>query len=260
MSVFGQYADWYDLFYGDKDYRAEAVFVDRTLRAHGAVGGSLLEIGCGTGAHAQWLVTLGWRVCGIDCSEDMLAQACRRFSRLPAAQSEAGEFRQGDARDFDLGRRFDAAVSLFHVMSYQAEPGALDAALRAARRHLHTGGLLMFDFWFGPAVLAQKPEARSRTVEDRHYRVVRQATPTLHEDRDWVDVAYRFNVRDKRDGSRRELDELHRMRYLFANDIDQAAISAGFRTEALSEWMTSAPPDEGSWNACAVLRAVETVD
>jgi SAM-dependent methyltransferase len=255
MSVFGRYADWYDLFYADKDYRAEAAFVDRTLRAHGAAGGTLLEIGCGTGAHARWLVTLGWRLCGIDRSEDMLAQARQRFARLAPGQSQDAEFRHGDARGFELGRRFDAAVSLFHVMSYQAEAGELEAALRAARRHLRAGGLFLFDFWFGPAVLAQKPEARKRTVESENYRVTRTAVPTVHEDRRVVDVAYHFEVVDTASGGRQELDELHRMRYLFPDEIHDLAGAAGFRVESVMEWLTGIAPGEHSWNACAVLRA-----
>lgn len=255
MSVFGRYADWYDLFYADKDYRAEAAFVDRTLRTHGAAGGSLLEIGCGTGAHARWLVALGWQLCGIDRSEDMLAQARQRFARLPAEQSRQVEFRRGDARDFELVRRFDAAVSLFHVMSYQAEAGEIEAALRAARRHLRDGGLFLFDFWFGPAVLAQRPEARLRTVENDRYRVVRKATPALDDDRRIVDVRYDFDVLDKRDGKHAALDELHRMRYLFAGEIVELAAATGFRAEATIAWMGDGPPDACSWNACAVLRA-----
>jgi len=210
MSVFGRYADWYDLFYADKDYRAEAVFVDRTLRAHGAVGGGLLEIGCGTGAHARWLATRGWRICGIDASEGMLARARRRFAEASVEHPRAAEFLLGDARSFELGRRFDAAVSLFHVMSYQAEPSELARAMMAVRRHLHSGGLFLFDFWYGPAVLAQMPETRLRTVENDRYCVVRKATPTLHEERQVVDVRYDFEVTDKANDSREVLDEIHR--------------------------------------------------
>jgi len=255
MSVFGDYAEWYDLFYADKDYGAEATFVDHALREHGAKGGSLLEIGCGTGAHAIHLASSGWRVCGIDSSAGMLARARQRLDATGDEALAQVELHHADARSFDLGRRFDAVVSLFHVMSYQANPGDLELALRAARQHLDPGGLFLFDFWFGPAVLAQKPEARVRTVESERYKVVRKATPDLNEQRRTVDVHYHFDVEDLKVGDRQELNELHRMRYLFPEELPSLAQGARFELTSLVEWMTQRAPDATTWNACAVLRA-----
>lgn len=256
MSIFGRYADWYDLFYADKDYRAEADYVSRILHQHGVAGPSLLEIGCGTGAHASWLASDGWQVYGIDRSEEMLTQARGRF----AGKEAVAEFHLGDARDFNLSRQFDAVVSLFHVMSYQAEAGDIESALRSVRRHLRPNGLFLFDFWFGPAVLAQKPESRTRTIEDKRYRVVRVATPTLHNAQSIVDVRYDFDITDKYHGAQSELDELHRMRYLFPDEIDSMAKAMGFRLDGLTEWMSECAPTEQSWNACAILRANDGPD
>jgi hypothetical protein len=38
MTVFEDYAEWYDLFYEDKDYSGEATFVSDVLRAEGGEG------------------------------------------------------------------------------------------------------------------------------------------------------------------------------------------------------------------------------
>lgn len=252
MSVFGRYADWYDLFYADKDYHAEAQYVGRLLRGHGVRGRRLLEVGCGTGVHAHWLVADGWQVCGIDRSTDMLERARIRL----AGRQGLTEFHVGDARTFDLNRQFDAAISLFHVMSYQADPNDITAALQAVRRHLTAGGVFLFDFWFGPAVLVQRPEPRTRTVEDARYRVVRKATPNLKTAQQVVDVRYDFDVSDKFDDRTCTYDELHRMRYLFADEIMELASVAGFHLENVYAWMEPRLPDEKSWNACAILRAV----
>ncbi|MBK8996156.1 MAG: class I SAM-dependent methyltransferase [Myxococcales bacterium] len=256
MSVFGQYSEWYDLFYSDKDYAAEAAYVDELLRAHGARGGTLLEIGCGTGSHAIPLSGKGWRITGIDQSAGMLARAKERFDQSGDPALAGIELHQADARSFDLGRRFDVAVSLFHVMSYQAEPGVLESALATARRHLGPGGLFLFDFWFGPAVMAQRPEARERTVGNERFQVVRKARPVLHEQDHIVDVNYHFDVVDSMLGERHELDELHRMRYVFPEELAGLAAGAGFESLALSEWMTHRPPTDQTWNACAVFRAL----
>jgi SAM-dependent methyltransferase len=254
MTVFSGYAEWYDLFYEDKDYRGETAFVTSVLQAEGGAGRSLLEVGCGTGAHARWLAAAGWQVVGIDRSERMLAQARARLAQVTDSPAEA-HFQTGDARDFDLGREFDAAVSLFHVMSYQAGPGDLDAALGSIRRHLPPGGLFLFDFWYGPAVLAQRPERRVRVVEDHRFHVSRSAVPTLREDAHVVDVRYEFEVTDKRKGTREHVEELHPMRYLMPSEVGELARAAGFAPIALRAWMGERAPDEGTWSAFALFRA-----
>lgn len=250
MTVFGTYAAWYDLFYADKDYRSEAAFVNGVLASAGLPRGELLEVGSGTGAHARWLVEAGWKIVGIDRSADMLDQARRR---VPASAA----FVVADARSFDLRRSFDAAVSLFHVMSYQAGPGELCAALRAIGRHLMPGGLFLFDFWYGPAVLAQKPEPRTRVVEDDRFHVVRTATPTLREESHVVEVAYHFEVLDKHHGERRTFDEKHPMRYLMPAEMPALARSTGFAPIALRAWLCDEAPSDDTWSAFALWQREE---
>ncbi|HEY2400385.1 MAG TPA: class I SAM-dependent methyltransferase, partial [Steroidobacteraceae bacterium] len=58
--VFDAYAAYYDLLYRDKDYPGEARYVQSLLRRHGVSDGDLLELGCGTGRHAEQLVRLGF--------------------------------------------------------------------------------------------------------------------------------------------------------------------------------------------------------
>jgi SAM-dependent methyltransferase len=254
MTVFAGYAEWYDLFYEDKDYRGEAAFVTSVLQAEGGAGRSLLEVGCGTGAHARWLAAAGWQVVGIDRSERMLAQARARLAQVTDSPAEA-HFQTGDARDFDLGRKFDAAVSLFHVMSYQAGPGDLDAAMASVRRHLQPGGPFLFDFWYGPAVLAQRPERRVRVVENARFRVRRTATPTLRADARVVDVRYAFEVTDKRTGTCEPVEEIHPMRYLMPDEVGELARATGYAPLGLRAWMSERAPDEGTWSAFALFRA-----
>ena len=70
----------------------------------------------------------------------------------------------GDIRSVRLGRRFDAVISLFHVMSYQILDSEVAAVLDTAACHLAPGGLLLFDVWHGPAVLFQGPASAARSL------------------------------------------------------------------------------------------------
>lgn len=256
MTVFREYADWYDLFYADKDYRGEVAYVHRLLRDNGAEPGTLLEIGCGTGAHAELFIEQGWSVTGVDLSEEMLSRARSRFDNLSAGIRRRGRFLQGDARTLDLGERFDGVVALFHVMSYQSGQDDLGLAIATARRHLQPGGVFIFDFWYGPTVLTQLPEARLRKVENARTVVRRFATPHLKANENIVEVHYDFVVSDKSGSAVEELSEIHRMRYLFLPEIRQLALACGFKKVEAFDWLSNDPPSRGSWNACAVLSLV----
>jgi hypothetical protein len=59
-----------------------------------------------------------------------------------------------------------SAFTIFHVFSYQTTNGDLVAALTTAKEHLNPDGILIFDCWYGPAVLSNKPTIRVKTIED----------------------------------------------------------------------------------------------
>src|SRR5689334_14177328 len=114
--VFDAYAAYYDLLYRDKNYAEEARYVQSLLGRHGIKQGRLLELGCGTGKHAEQLGGLGYCIRGVDLSASMVAQANERVAADPGLQLT---FEVGDARKVRLSAHFDAVICLFHVASYQ---------------------------------------------------------------------------------------------------------------------------------------------
>ena len=165
--VFDEYARYYDLLYADKDYVGETKYIDSVLsKALGDKHTSVLELGCGTGKHAALFANKGYTICGMECSEKMLARARRR------AEGKSGlSFVCSDIRAFKLGKTFDATLALFHVMSYQTSTEDFIAVLQCVREHLNEGGVFIFDTWYGPAVLTERPEYRVKRLEDEHCRV-----------------------------------------------------------------------------------------
>lgn len=251
--VFDAYARYYDLLYSDKDYSAEAEYVAARIRKYAPRARSVLELGCGTGAHAEALARLGFEVTGVDLSAKMVARANERRSNLPAELARCISFSEGDLRLLRSGREFDVAISLFHVMSYQTDNSDLLAALETADAHLRPGGLFLFDFWHGGAVLSQKPEVRIKRLEDRAVRITRIAEPTVHATRNVVDVEFTVFVEDKASGDIRQFRELHPMRYLFLPELQQMA-SARFELLDACGWMTSRDMGMDDWAGCVMLR------
>ena len=254
MSVFEGYSRYYDLLYRDKDYASESRYVAALIEQHAPSSRSLMEIGCGTGAHAAELATLGYDVTGVDLSEGMLAAADERKKGMPSGVAARLSFAKGDARTVRLDRRFNAVISLFHVMSYQTTNEDLAAAFQTAREHLLPGGVFVFDCWYGPAVLRQWPSVTERTLADGATRVQRVATPEIHANRNVVDVNYVVEVTDIASRATETLTETHTMRYLFSPEIELALETAGMKLVDANAWMSAEPPGFGSWAAVFVAR------
>jgi SAM-dependent methyltransferase len=114
-------AAWYDEEFAPAPL--ESATWDSVERLLGPGDGTLVDVGCGTGAYAAALADLGWDVTGVDVSEDMLARARARGVRVVRADALALPF----ADSF-----FDAAVSLWT----HTDVGDFGAALREIARVL----------------------------------------------------------------------------------------------------------------------------
>jgi SAM-dependent methyltransferase len=254
LTAFGSYSRYYDLLYGDKDYRAESHYVERLIKRYARQAQTILELGCGTGGHAAELANAGYNVHGVDFSAGMLERANARREATSAHVAERLSFSQGDLRNIRLGQRFDAIISLFHVLSYQTSNNDLLAAFATAREHLEPKGIFLFDCWYGPGVLTVPPELREKCIEDSTYSLTRVAEPVMRSEENVVEVNYTLHVREKKTGTDETICESHRMRYLFRPEIELLMQLNGMTLVAATDWMTDSEPNLGSWSACFVGR------
>jgi len=252
MPVFGSYAKLYNMLYSDKDYPAEADFVHGILQKTAPGTKKILDLGCGAGKHDILLAHMGYRLKGIDLSAEMLSLA--RASSAASASRVPVDFCRGDIRTIRLDEQFDAVTSLFHVMSYQTTNNDLRASFNTAYRHLKPGGIFLFDFWYGPAVLTQRPEKREKHVRDKAITIVRNAEPDMHPNSNTVDVRYVITTRDTTANSTETIRETHRMRYWFLPEIEFFLEQEGFALLETAEWMTGAEPGLGTWSVYCVCR------
>lgn len=251
-TVFARYSRYYDLLYRDKDYAAEAAYLASHLRRYAPHAERILELGCGTGAHAEHLARMGYAVHGVDQSEPMLARATARKAGLPAETAARLSFASGDVRSVRAGATYDAVISLFHVISYQTTNADLQAVFATAAAHLRPGGLFAFDFWYGPAVLAQQPEVRVKRLTDGTIDVTRLAEPVMRANENVVDVNYTVFIVDKATGAMQQVRETHSMRYLFLPELAFLRGTA-FAERSTHAWMSADALSVQSWSGFQVL-------
>jgi len=249
------YADVYDLLYRDKNYAAECDLIEHIFQAYGdGPTRTVLDLGCGTGNHAVSLAQRGYEVAGVDRSEGMLSHAQRKATSLPDNSNVT--FHQGDIRSVDLQRRFDAALMMFAVLGYQLENADVLSALRTARRHLHPGGLLIFDVWYGPAVLRQRPSQRIKVIPTSEGKILRVASGELDIHCHLCTVRYHV-WQLEREQLVAETEESHTMRYFFPQELDLFLECSGFAPVRLGAFPKfDQDPGETTWNVWGVALAI----
>jgi len=111
----------------------------RRLAGYGK--GAVLELACGTGRLTIPLALDGHQVIGLDSSLAML----NRASVKSRAEGIAVDFRLGDMRSFDLGRRFALIIVSCNSLAHLTTDADMAAALACIRRHLAPDGIFAFD-------------------------------------------------------------------------------------------------------------------
>lgn len=250
MDIFKDYSECYDLLYKDKDYKKEAGYIDRLIKRHASLTGKdLIDIGCGTGRHGLWFTNKSYRVLGIDRSSEMIRVAERA---AVAAKSDI-KFHIADSARFKVGKKFDIAVALFHAMSYQATNSAFLSTLKNIYAHLKNGGIFIFDFWYGPAVLTQKPARKVKIVYDGKSMIKRIAVPKININADTVDINYTINLKNKKNGLNKKIVECHTMRYFFLPELYLMLNMAGFEVIECLKWMSlKEDVSENSWSGVII--------
>src|SRR5690349_15233529 len=107
---FNLYSRYYDAFYEEKNYEQETDAVISLITTANSSASTILELGCGTGNHAKFLSAAGFHITGVEKSEEMVSLA-------KGKAIENFEPVVSDIRSFNLKRKFDVALSLFHVIS-----------------------------------------------------------------------------------------------------------------------------------------------
>jgi SAM-dependent methyltransferase len=248
MSVFEDYARYYDIYYASKDYDGECDFIEAGLLRFGQRPKTILDLACGTGNHGLRLAARGYQMCGVDGSAAMLAQ----YRRKAEARGFTVELHEQDMRRLELGRRFDAVICMFDAIDYLPDNADLMTFLRRVRDHLKPGGLFLFDFWHAAPILRGHDPVRVREFPVDGGRILRISTTTLDIARQVANVEFRVLVFE---GNRlvAEFAEVHPMRYFQAQEMTFMLQATGWQVRHLCPaFDLDGAIDENAWHLVAI--------
>ena len=247
--VFDAYGLYYDLLYEDKEYQLETEYIHDVLKENNCTGNNILEFGSGTGIHGQMLADKGFKVEGVELSEKMVKKA---------KTSDNFSCFQGDIREVRTEKKYDAVISLFHVINYQTTNKDLTDVFVSANKHLQKDGLFIFDSWYTPAVISQIPEVRIKRMSNKDLNVIRIAEPTIRHNENIVDVKFTIIASDKNIDKHKMFEETHSMRHYSIPEISFHAEKNGFMLVGTEEFLTKKKPSENTWGVTFIIKKVET--
>lgn len=143
MSLGSQYSDYdkfawvYNKHWGNRFTQTALPVLEKLTLPFIQPNADILDLCCGIGQLAQLLIEWGYRVTGLDGSEEML-----RFARKNAPNAK---FILDDARTFKLPAIYSLVISVFdslnHIMAYEE----LTDAFLNVHAALQKDGLFLFD-------------------------------------------------------------------------------------------------------------------
>jgi SAM-dependent methyltransferase len=136
--MFNRTAHLYDKLYAFKDYEAASRKIKMIVRERCPHARTLLDIGCGTGKHLEFLQS-DFIVEGLDLDADLIEIAHRRLADVP--------LHVADMSDFHLPRRFDVVTCLFSAIAYVKTREKMQQTLSCIASHLNPGGVVLIEPW-----------------------------------------------------------------------------------------------------------------
>ena len=251
----GRHAELYDMFYNDKPYAEEAAFVHYCLQEFSkGPTRSVLELACGTGAHAIELERFGYAIVATDLSGPMLAVARQKAER----HSSRVEFYNQDMRLLNLEKRpFDAAICLFDSIGHVVTNEAIGQTLQGIHRCLRADGLFIFEFWNAGAMLRHYEPVRVRRRTTGKGEIVRISETKLDYSRQVCEVSYSiFELNN--DGTYSQFKETQIVRFFLIQEMAVLLESNGFfPVKWFAGFSASEVITEDTWHIVAAARRWE---
>lgn len=148
VNLYARFADIYDVF-GSEDFCLTMTsFILEALERHRLpLGAEIVDLACGTGVITVELAKAGFKMTGLDLSENMLYHAARRAERHGVQL----KLREADMRTFKLKEKAPCIISTHDSLDHLFDDEEFDLAVASISGALRPNGLFIFDMncWEG---------------------------------------------------------------------------------------------------------------
>jgi ubiquinone/menaquinone biosynthesis C-methylase UbiE len=186
--MYKELAKYYDLIYSWKDYTAEINSIKKLIKNYkSSEGNELLDVGCGTGKHLEYLKD-DLSCTGCDLNNEMLDVAKENINGV--------SFLQADMITLDLNKKFDVIISLFSSIGHVKTYSNLEKTIQNFSNHLKKGGVVIIEPWLTKSTYdAGRPGMTTYDAED--IKIARLNTTKIENDLSILEFYYLIAERDK---------------------------------------------------------------
>ena len=226
----------------------DVVFYRNAARMY---GDPVLELGCGTGRITLAVAEAGYRIVGLDSSENMLERAVAKRNSLRREARERVHLVQGDMTQFDLGEKFRAVIIPFRPFQHLLETEQQIRCLECSRKHLAPNGRLIVDFFQTDPDRMHDPSFHKEALlieydlPDGRHVALSERVAAYHRALQRNDVEMIFNVTHA-DHRKERLVMAWTLRYFFRYEVEHLLSRCGFELEATYGSFDSAPLGDSS--------------
>jgi len=250
------YSKFYDLLYQDKPYKEEAKFIkDLIKNTYGdSKDISILDLACGTGKHLYELSKLGFdNLNGSDISSSMIEEAERRFEQ----NSVDAKFYSYSFQDANkINGNYDVVTAMFSAVNYLTTFKDQLKTFKNIYDLLKPGGIYLFDFWNGNAVVEYYSPVRYLRKGGSNHEILRISSTTLNKVEQSAEVNFDCFLINK-EKIELQFNEVHHLHYYFFSEMRNLLETTGFKIVNTVPFMAPEKPLEADeWNITIVAQKV----
>lgn len=239
---------FYDKLNQKKDYGLEVSKIFKILNQYDQKGKNLLDLGCGSGNHIACFLENNFFVSGVDISAKMIEHARLKLANFIPKRLNLEVCNILDYKY--LESKFNVVTCLYSVLGYVHNINDIQFIFNNILKCLLPGGVFILDLWNGEIVERIGPSKRTKEfkVEEDIYK--RLSQPKINKTKQTIEVEFTYFINNEEiEGSK----ETHLVKYFFEEEIQNCALSAGFKSCEKIIHPNPLAFDNNGWNAMYIL-------
>ena len=214
------YSLLYDVIYSKKNYKAEANFISQIIKKFHSPNINILDIGCGTGEHTLELLKKGYKVTGIDLSNEMLKIAKKKL--LSNKLFSNNLFNLNAYNVNKLGVKFNVILMMFNVIGYLDDVQFFFEKLKDC---LEPNALIFFDYWSEKALKKNPPKTTKKDFLYNDFKATRISKGKIIKNKVKVDLILNIIKENKT----KSFDETHNVGFYDIRSLVKTIQKFGYK-------------------------------